>query len=79
LCLGELIEVFLSDPVLVQPAQWYSVIIKFHFYCKRKNGIIWNSRGESGSHSIRSEGILFEFDRCESGDLIAEVLFSPAS
>jgi len=69
--------VFLSDPVLVQPAQWYSVIIGFYFYLEHR--IIRKLKGKSGSKSVYSEGILFEFDRCESDVLIPEVLFSPAS
>jgi len=77
LCTGEPIKVFLSDAVLLQPAVWYTVIITFHFHGEREQGSC--RRGKGGSKSVRSEGILFEFDRCDSGSLIPEVLFAQAA
>jgi len=77
ICSGEPIKVFLTDPVLLQPSLWYTVIITFQFHGEREQGSC--RRGKGGSKSIRSEGILFEFDRCDSGSLIPEVLFSRAS
>jgi len=71
------VRVFLSDPLLVQPSLWYTIIITFQFHGEREQGSC--RRGKGGSKSFRVEGILFEFDRSDSGSLIPEVLFSHAS
>jgi len=76
-CTGEPIKVFLPEPVQLQPALWYTINITFSFDGEREQGSC--RRGKGGSKSVRSEGILFEFDRCDSGSLIPEVLFCQAS
>jgi len=74
MCTGEPIKVHLPEEVMLQPAQWYTVFVTYQFHGEREQGSC--RRGKGGSKTIRSEGIVFEFDRCDSGSLIPEVLFS---
>lgn len=74
--LGDVIQVLLTDNVLLQPALWYTVIITFHFLGDRDQGSC--RRGKGGSKTMLCEGVTFEFDRSDSGSLIPEVLFCRA-
>jgi len=77
LSIGEPVRVLLPEPILLQPLLWYTIIITFQFRGEREQGSC--RRGKGGSKTHCSEGILFEFDRADSGSLIPEVLFSRAS
>jgi hypothetical protein len=73
---GDVIQVLLPEPVILQPAIWYTVIITFHFLGDHDQGSC--RRGKGGTKSLYYEGMTFEFDRSDSGSLIPEVLFCRA-
>ena len=77
---GDVIQILIGaepDALLLQPRTWYKIIIAFYFLggCCGDNSC---RIGKGGSKSMTCDGVYFEFDSPEAGDLIHEVLFIQA-
>jgi len=70
---GNIMQLILPDSIPIQPSLWYTVIITFHFYGDHDQGSC--RRGKGGAKSNTTGDVTFEFDRSDSGSLIAEVIF----